>query len=83
MIDQMIETYDPDNKYHWHGLLSGYREGMMNGIVGFERTVTRLQGKYKLNQNRSHTDQANVAHALLQSNTPDSPGSRHRNTGKP
>jgi len=64
-------------------LLEGYREGMMNGIVGFERTVTRLQGKYKLSQNRSHTDQANVAHALLQSNTPDSPGSRHRNTGKP
>ena len=56
---------------------------MMNGIVGFEMTVTRLQGKYKLNQNRSHTDQANVAHALLQSNAPDSPGDRHRNTGKP
>lgn len=83
MIDQMIETYDRDNKSHWHGLLEGYREGMMNGIVGFEKTVTRLQGKYKLNQNLSHTDHANFAHALLQSNTSDSPGSRHRNTGKP
>jgi transcriptional regulator len=30
MIDQMIETYDPDNKSHWHGLSEGYREGMMN-----------------------------------------------------
>ena len=42
----------------------------MNGIIGFEMTVTRLEGKYKLSQNRSHYDQSNVAHTLLQSTEP-------------
>ncbi|WP_335173757.1 hypothetical protein [Nostoc sp.] len=29
--------------------------------------MTRLEGKYKLSQNRSHSDQNNVVHELLQS----------------
>ncbi len=62
----MINTYDDDYKAQWHSLSDGFREGMMNGIVGFEMTVTRIEGKYKLSQNRSHIDQQNVAYALLQ-----------------
>ena len=42
----------------------------MNGIIGFEMTVTRLEGKYKLSQNRSHVDQYNIAYALLQGTDP-------------
>lgn len=71
MIDAMIDTYGPDYKSQWHSLSDGYRDGMMHGIVGFEIIVTRLDGKYKLSQNRSSADQANVAHALLQSSEPD------------
>lgn len=70
MIDEMIDTYGADYKAQWHSLSEGYREGMMRGIVGFEMTVTRLDGQYKLSQNRHHTDQANVAHSLLQSPDP-------------
>jgi transcriptional regulator len=43
---------------------------MMNEIVGFEMQVTKLEGKYKLSQNRSHLDRSNVAYALLQSEDP-------------
>ncbi len=71
MIDEMIDTYGSDYKSQWHNLGDRYREGMMDGIVGFEITVTRLQGKYKLSQNRSHRDQVNVAHTLLNSDDPD------------
>ncbi|MBD2070317.1 FMN-binding negative transcriptional regulator [Leptolyngbya sp. FACHB-671] len=70
MIDEMIDTYEADYKSHWHGLSDGYRQGMMNGIIGFEMTVTRLEGKYKLSQNRSQTDQETVSAALLQSSDP-------------
>lgn len=70
MIDQMIDTYGSDYKSQWHSLGDRYRESMMQGIVGFEMTVTRLQGKYKLSQNRSYSDQANVAHTLLKSDDP-------------
>ncbi|AFZ32512.1 negative transcriptional regulator, PaiB family [Gloeocapsa sp. PCC 7428] len=67
MINDMIDTYEAEYKLHWHGLSDGFREGMMNGIVGFEMTVTRLEGKYKLSQNRSQTDQQNVSKELLKS----------------
>lgn len=70
MINEMIDTYEADYKPHWHGLSEGFREGMMNGIVGFEITVTRLEGKYKLSQNRSLVDQRNVSSTLLQSLDP-------------
>lgn len=63
----MIDTYEADYKSLWHSLPDGFREGMMNGIIGFEMTVTRLEGKYKLSQNRSQIDQQNVSNALLQS----------------
>jgi transcriptional regulator len=70
MIGTMIDTYDSAYKSQWHSLSHGYRNGMMRGIVGFEIAVTRLEGKYKLSQNRSLIDQHNVSEALLQSSDP-------------
>jgi len=70
MMEETINTYESEYKSQWHDLSHSYREGMMSEIVGFEMTVTRLQGKYKLSQNRSHVDRHNVAHALLQSSDP-------------
>lgn len=67
MINEMVDTYEASYKSHWHSLSTGFREGMMNGIIGFEMTVTRLEGKYKLSQNRSYSDQRTVSDALLQS----------------
>ena len=66
MIDKMVSFYEPGYKTQWHELSDGYRRGMMDAIVGFEIYVTRLEGKYKLSQNRSHFDQSNVAHSLVQ-----------------
>jgi transcriptional regulator len=70
MIHEMIDIYEVDYKSHWQSLSDGYREKMMNGIVGFEMVVTQLEGKYKLSQNRSHMDQETVSNALLQSPDP-------------
>jgi transcriptional regulator len=70
MINTMIHTYEESYQAHWDGLSSEYRTGMMNGIVGFELTVTRLEGKYKLSQNRCPMEQENVSHALLHSSDP-------------
>lgn len=70
MINQMIDTYDVDYQSHWDGLSNQFREGMMDGIVGFEMAVTRLEGKYKLSQNRSQADRENVSNTLLQSSDP-------------
>jgi len=45
-------------------------EKMLNGIVAFEIEVTRLEGKFKLGQNRSPADITSVIAALSQSTIP-------------
>ena len=41
-----------------------YRQGMLRGIGGFGIAVTRLEGKFKLSQNRDAVDRARVVEAL-------------------
>jgi transcriptional regulator len=65
-----INVYEADYQAQWADLSDTFREGMMRGIVGFEMSVTRLEGKYKLSQNRSLIDQNTVAQALLESVDP-------------
>lgn len=43
-------------------------EKMMRGIVGFTIPVSRLEGKYKMSQNRNANEQARVINALQESN---------------
>lgn len=49
-------------------LPENYIQGMIKGIVAFEIAITRLEGKFKLSQNRSEVDQNNVIEALSKSN---------------
>ncbi|MBC8163416.1 MAG: FMN-binding negative transcriptional regulator [Roseiflexaceae bacterium] len=64
MLATMIATYEQAYQQQWDELPAKYRSGMMQGIVGFELVVSRLEGKYKLSQNRSALDQHTVAAAL-------------------
>ena len=41
-----------------------YVQGMLKGIVGFELTITRLEGKWKMSQNRPAHDRAGVVVGL-------------------
>ena len=68
MIEAMVSFYEPAYKTQWDELSAGYRDGMMGAIVGFEMPITKLEGKYKLSQNRSHFEQHHVAQSLLQNN---------------
>jgi transcriptional regulator len=67
MIEKMVDTYETTYQKQWHSLSEKYREGMMNGIVGFEMIVSRLEGKYKLSQNKSKIEQQNIAESLVKS----------------
>ena len=46
-------------------------QGMLNGIVGFTLTITRLQGKWKMSQNRPEADRAGVIAGLRADGRPD------------
>jgi transcriptional regulator len=48
-----------------------YIEVMLRGIVGFRFVITRLEGKWKMSQNREIPDRAGVAEGLGQRHTGD------------
>jgi transcriptional regulator len=47
-------------------LPADYQTQMLRGIVGFEITISRITGKFKLSQNRPATDRTRVIEALRQ-----------------
>ena len=47
-----------------------YIDSMLRAIVGFALPIRRLEGKWKLSQNRSANDQASVRTSLATSNNP-------------
>ena len=64
---QMVQTFEAEEPSAWRPELPpAYLEGMLKAIVGLEIRVTRLEGKYKLSQNRSQEEQVQVIHALKQ-----------------
>jgi len=63
----MIASYDADYVKQWETLPMDYKLKMAKGIVVFDISVTDLQGKKKISQNRSGADFNNVTNALTQS----------------
>ena len=66
LVGALSEIYEGGRKAPWRlaDEPADYVEGMVRGIIGFAIPVTRLEGKYKLNQNRSATDRQRVVAAL-------------------
>jgi transcriptional regulator len=54
------------------GLPEPYVQSMLNGIVGIEIAVSRLEGKFKLSQNRPAADRPRIIAALERRDDPDS-----------
>lgn len=66
LLQTLVQTHEAGFEKPWafESLPDDYVQKMMQAIVGFEIPITRLEGKFKLNQNRSVSDQARVAAAL-------------------
>lgn len=53
MLHELVEFYESGRPNRWNGELPPeFRDGLMKGIVGIEIQITRLEGKFKLSQNR-------------------------------
>lgn len=74
MLDELIESFEPAYRQQWEGLSQTFRENMLRQIVGFEIAVTKIEGKFKLSQNRTRDDQANVIASLETSDDSDISG---------
>jgi transcriptional regulator len=66
LVRRLSERHEAANPAPWRmqDLPERYVEGMLNGIVGLDIAVRRLEGKYKLSQNRPPGDRPRIIAAL-------------------
>jgi transcriptional regulator len=61
LLEQMIRHLDESYLKQWDGLPEQFKREKLVGIVAFEIAVTRLQGRFKLSQDRTLAEQQNIA----------------------
>lgn len=73
LVNSLVARHEGQRRPAWStdGLPQKFIDGMLRGIVGFEITITRIDGKQKLSQNRSSTDRRGVIAALAGSESTD------------
>lgn len=67
MLHDLVEYYEANREGRWDGEMPReFRDQLMKAIVGIEIEITRIEGKYKLSQNRPG-DASGVMQALAAS----------------
>jgi transcriptional regulator len=64
ILEELMGTFEPAYRQQWESLSQTFQENMLRQIVGFEILAARIEGKFKLSQNRTRQDQANVIASL-------------------
>jgi transcriptional regulator len=71
-VDALSRKYEAGRPRPWSGELpAAYRAKMLAAVVGVELPIERIEGKFKLSQNRSPADRAGVAAGLEADGNPD------------
>lgn len=70
LLEEMINSYESSYFSQWRSLSHEYVTNMIKGIVAFKVEVTKLEGKYKLSQNKTINEQHNIIRKLQQSDDP-------------
>lgn len=65
LLAGLIAAHEPAYAEKWRAMPEGFRRTMLAGIVGFRIPIARIEGKFKLSQNRSERERRSVqaAHA--------------------
>ena len=68
LVDRLSQRHEAREAAPWRmrDLPPAYLESMLGGIVGVEISVNRLEGKFKLSQNRPAGDRPRIVAALEQ-----------------
>ncbi len=64
MLHDLIPTFEAAYEQQWASLTEAFRQRMLSHIVGFEIAVTKLEGKFKLSQNRTRNEQQHIIDSL-------------------
>ncbi len=60
LLTGLIAQNEPAYLNRWHSLPDGFRRTMLAGITGFRIPVARIEGKFKVSQNRTREERRNV-----------------------
>ena len=60
MLSRLIAQHESGTDYRMETLPQDFVEKQMNGTVGFQIDVTRIEANYKLSQNRNDEDHQNI-----------------------
>jgi transcriptional regulator len=70
LLSGLIQANEPAYIERWRSMPDGFRRTMLAGIVGFRIPISRIEGKFKLSQNRAEPERRNVR-ASQAAGTPD------------
>ena len=60
LLTDLISLHEPAFLDQWHDQPAGFRRTMLAGIMGFRIPITRIEGKFKISQNRAAEERRNV-----------------------
>ena len=65
LVIGLIRAHEPGFEAGWRRMPDQFRQSMLAGIVGFRIPIDRIEGKFKISQNREEVERENVraAHA--------------------
>jgi transcriptional regulator len=67
VLEKTILNYEAGYFEQWKGLSDVYKSNMIKGIVAFEIEVLKLEGKYKLSQNKTGNERKAIANTFAKS----------------
>jgi transcriptional regulator len=70
LVEELVQQHEPPYLDRFRHMPDAFRDRMLNNIVGFRIPITRIEGKFKISQNRKATERANV-HNAMASGSPD------------
>jgi transcriptional regulator len=68
LVEQLIGKHEPAYLPRWQAMPEGFRRTMLAGILGFRIPITRIEGKFKISQNRAPEERHNVQAAQAAGN---------------
>lgn len=63
LVEELIQAHEPTYLDRWRAMPEGFRRTMLAGIMGFRIPITRIEGKFKVSQNRAPDERRAVQSA--------------------
>ena len=70
LLASLIAANEPAFLHKWQSMPDAFRRSMLAGIVGFRIPIAKIEGKFKISQNRAPQERINV-HSAHAAGTPD------------